>query len=260
MVLKTKNWCMMKKHISIAILTVFVLAELSAHDSIFAKANTLYADGQFELAALHYEQLLDEEGFAPQLYYNLGNAYFKSNELGKAILNYERALRFTPDFPDAQHNLDFANLKVIDNLTVNDAFFLKKWMNLLLKLQQPNGWFLFGGIAFIVAMVSLLLFFFGKTVVMRKFFFYIALISIVVSFTTLIFSGIRKKQVLSQNEAIILSGVVVVKSAPDRSGTNLYQLHEGTKVTVISELGEWYEVRPGDGTVGWIEIIHLERI
>ena len=228
--------------------------------STLEKANELFAAGQYAEAARHYEQLILEEGVAPQMYYNLGNAYFKDKELGKSILNYERALRLAPDYADAQHNLEFANLKVIDNVAVNDAFFLKKWFDLLVKLRSSNGWFFFGALVFALTMFSMLLFVFGKSVLVRKLFFYLGLIGLVVSIMSVVFSGIRKHQLLSHDEAVVLSGVVVVKSAPDKSGTDLYQLHEGTKVSVLSILGDWYEVRPGSGNVGWVEVKHLEKI
>jgi hypothetical protein len=242
------------------LLTMFAPLTNAGDTTALSLANRLYASGSYDEAADHYEKLLLSEGVAPELYYNLGNAYFKANELGKAILNYERAVRLKPGYADALHNLEFANLKVVDNIDSNDAFFLKKWFNMLVKSRTSNGWFWLGGISFTLTMVFMLLFVFGKTMVMRKVFFYLGMTGLLISFVSVFFSAMRKQQLLSHNEAIVLSGIVVVKSAPDKSGTDLYQLHEGSKVSVISILGDWYEVRPGSGNVGWVEVKHLEKI
>lgn len=251
----------MRRIFLIPVVLLILSPVLAAADTTaISLANRLYAAGSYSEAAEKYEELLLTEGEAPELYYNLGNAYFKANELAKSILNYERAVRLKPDYADAIHNLKFANLKVIDNLEENDAFFLKKWTDMLLKLQSSNGWFYFGGVVFILTMISILLFVFGKTLFVRKLFFYLGMVGIVVSVCSVVFSGIRKQQLIRHDEAIVLSGVVVVKSAPDKSGTDLYQLHEGTKVSVVSILGDWYEVRPGTGNVGWVEVKHLEKI
>jgi len=237
-------------------MAVIVLAESTSID----EANQLYADKKYTEAILKYEEILDNQGVAPELYYNLGNAYFRINELGKAILNYERAIRIAPGYADAKFNLEFANQKVIDNIEFSDAFFLKKWIQALMKMQTSNSWFIFAAVFFIMAMAGLLLFVFGNTRVLRKSAFYTGTIFLILSIISVSFSGIRKNQMVNHQEGIVMTGAVVIKGSPDRSGTDLFQLHEGTKVFVVSVLGDWYEVKLPNGSVGWVEIIHVEKI
>ncbi|MPM60811.1 hypothetical protein SDC9_107665 [bioreactor metagenome] len=249
------------KKIVISLVMLVMMANLaSAATASFALANKLYAQKKYTEAAEMYETILKNEGAAPELYYNMGNAYFKSNELAKAILNYERALRVAPGYDDAKFNLEFANQKIIDNVEMTDSFFLKKWINSLMKTLTSNGWFYTSVILFVVTLIAFLVFVFGGTRMLRKSFFYVAVICLLISVGSIVFSAIRKNQMESHREAIIMSGVVVIKGAPDKSGTDLYQLHEGTKITVIGILGDWYEVRLGNGNVGWVENDKVERI
>jgi len=249
------------KKILISILMLVIMANVvNAASVTLASANKLYTQKQYREAAEMYETIIKKEGAAPELYYNLGNAYIKSNELAKAILNYERALRIAPGYDDAKFNLAFANQKVIDNVEMTDSFFLKKWLNSLMKTLTSNGWFYTSVTLFIIALIAFLVFVFGSSRLMRKSFFYVGVISMLISVGSIIFSAIRKTQMENHREAIIMSGVVVIKSAPDKSGTDLYQLHEGTKITIIETLGNWYEVRLGNGNVGWVEDNTVERI
>lgn len=242
---------------------IFVLltSTLAASDSIqFEKANRLYTEKQYTQAALIYEQIISSQGVAPELHYNLGNAYFRMNELGLSILNYERALRLNPLYKDAAYNLEFANSKVVDQVELNTTFFLKKWIAYLMRLLSPNNWFILAIPLFVLALAGALLFIFGPTRTIRKSSFYIAGFLMLLTVISITFSVLRRNQLLNHSEAIILPGAIVIKAAPDKSGTDLFQLHEGTKVEVISELGEWYEIRLSNGNVGWIEQLHLARI
>jgi len=240
---------------------LFVAANvIFAESATFTRANKLYAQKNYSEAAGLYETVIKNDGVAPELFYNLGNAYFKSNELAKAILNYERALRIAPGYEDAKNNLEFANKRVIDNIVMADTFFLKKWISSLMKIQTSNGWFYTAVILFILTLIAFLVFIFGSTKLLRKTFFYTGFVSLIISIASITFSGIRKNQMVNHREAIIMSGVVVIKGAPDKSGTDLFQLHEGTKIIVISTLGNWYEVKLGNGNVGWVEINQVEKI
>jgi hypothetical protein len=203
---------------------------------------------------------LSSNGVAPELYYNLGNAYYKSNEIGRSILNYERALRLLPTFEDARYNLGIAQLKVIDNVSQNQSFFIGRWISGLIKSLNSNQWIYFSFILFLACLISAFIFIFGPTHRIRKISFYFGSIFIGISVLTLIFAGIRKDQMINHREAIVLSGVVSVKGSPDKSGTELFQLHEGTKVTIKSTLGTWTEIKLGNGNVGWVEQDNIERI
>ena len=223
----------------------------------FDAANAAYAEGRYEEAAAGYEALLAEAPDAT-LYYNLGNARFKQGELAQAILNYERALRLRPNYKDAQYNLEFAQSRITDNIVEQD-FFLSAWSRAVRNSLSEHTWLVLSVCLFILALVGLLLFLLGREPWMRKTSFHIAWIALLFSLISgLNASSLHKRDTL-RNEAIITQGVVNAKSSPDRSGTDLFTLHEGTKVTIRETLGEWTNVAVGQN-VGWIRLSCLERI
>jgi tetratricopeptide (TPR) repeat protein len=223
-------------------------------------ANDLYAKGDYSSAANQYEKILSSDGVAPEIYFNLGNAYYKSNEIGRSILNYERALRLSPSFEDAKFNLELAQLKVVDNIVPTPTFFIGRWIQNLIKLLTSNQWLIISLGIFIVCLISAFLFIFGPTRALRKASFYLALALVGISFFMLIFSGVRKAQMFNHSEAIVMSGVISVKSSPDKSGTDLFQLHEGAKVFIKSTLGKWTEIKLANGSIGWVEQVNIEKI
>ena len=204
-----------------------------------------------------YQTLLDEQPDAT-LYYNLGNARFKQGELAQAILNYERALRLKPNYKDAQYNLAFAQSRITDNIVEQD-FFLSSWARTMRNsLSEPTWWSTSIGL-FICALIALLLFLLGRELWLRKTAFHVAWIALLFSLIAGLNAGSLRQRNTLRNEAIITQGVVNVKSSPDRSGTDLFTIHEGTKVTIRETLGEWVNVSVGSNE-GWMKAAHLERI
>lgn len=246
----------------ILISTIFLGLNFTAFSQVdpFKNANNLYAKAQYTEAAQEYEQLVSKNEVAPELYFNLGNTYYKLGEIGKSILNYERALRLKPSYEDAQFNLEMARLKVVDNVVQVPSFFIMRWIDSFIKLLSSNQWFWLSVILLVVSIVSFFVFVFGYSSLLRKFTFSLGIVFLSFSVVSGIFSGIRKNQMSRHNQAIIMVGTVIVKGSPDKSGTDLFQLHEGTKVKVKSELGEWTEIVLGNGNIGWLENNNIEMI
>jgi tetratricopeptide (TPR) repeat protein len=230
----------------------YVLAQ-----SDFDAANAAYAEGRYEEAAAGYEALLAESESAT-LYYNLGNARFKQGELAQAILNYERALRLDPRNKDAQYNLAFAQSKITDNITDQD-FFLSSWARSIRNSLNESTWTILSIALFILGLAGILLFLLGRSTWLRKTAFHTAWIALLFSLVTGLNAWSLHQRDTLRNEAVITQGIVNAKSSPDRSGTDLFTLHEGTKVTIRETLGEWANVRVGSNE-GWIRLVCLERI
>ena len=232
------------------------LSPLVAQTS-FEAANTAYAEGRYAEAAAGYEELLAEQQNAT-LYYNAGNAYFKQGELAKAILNYERALRLEPNHKDAQFNLEFAQTKITDNIEEHD-FFLSIWAQTIRNSMREHTWTILSIVLFILTLTGILVFLLSRETWLRKTAFHTAWIALVFCIIAGLNAGSLHKRDTLRNEAIITQGIVNAKSSPDRSGTDLFTLHEGTKVTIRETLGEWVNVRVGKNE-GWIPAKDLERI
>ena len=236
---------------------VLLPAEAQDRQSAFDAANAAYAEGRYEEAATGYEALLAEQP-NEVLYYNLGNTCFKQGELAKAILNYERALRLKPNYKDAQYNLAFAESKITDNIVEQD-FFLSVWARTIRNGLKEQTWFILSVVLFIAGLISLLLFLLGRETWLRKTAFHIAWIALIFALIAGLNAGSLHQRDTLRNEAIITQGIVNAKSSPDRSGTDLFTLHEGTKVTIRETIGEWSNVRVGSNE-GWIRTTCLERI
>ena len=240
----------------IVIPTLFISA-LAFAQSDFDAANAAYAEGRYDEAATLYQAMIDEQPNAT-LYYNLGNAQFKKGELAQAILAYERALRLEPNHKDAQYNLAFAQSRITDNIVEQD-FFVSSWVRAVRNRLSESTWLILSISLFVLALVGLLLFLLGREPWLRKTAFHVAWVALLFSLIAGLNAASLHKRDTLRNEAIITQGVVNAKSSPDRSGTDLFTLHEGTKVTIRETIGEWSNVSVGQN-VGWIRTTCLERI
>ena len=226
--------------------------------TLFADANAQYAEGNYAEAATQYEQILQEQPTA-EVYYNLGNAYFKQGELAQSILAYERALRLKPSFKDAKHNLQFAQSRIIDNIEDTQSFFLSNWLKAIRNALSQRVWMVGSIILFIMALVGFFLFAFSQTLWLRKTAFYCSVIALVVSVMACANAGSLYQRDTQRSEAIITQGIVNAKSSPDRSGNDLFTVHEGTKVEIHEVIGDWCCVHVGTN-IGWMPLEYLERI
>lgn len=210
-----------------------------------------YAKGDFKQAIRLYEELA-EEGEAATLCFNLGNAYYKDGQTAKAILNYERALLINPGMGDARFNLEMARQKTVDKIEPVGEFFLVSWKNALQETMSVDAWSIGAIVLFLLFIALLFLFLFMRIVWVKKVSFFLGLFMLLASILANVFAADLKQRKLERKVAIILAPTVTVKGSPDRSGTDLFILHEGTKIFIKSKLGDWSEIVLEDGNVGWM--------
>ena len=236
--------------------------------TLFADANAQYAEGNYAEAAIQYEQILadlpstnvaDLPSDYAVVYYNLGNAYFKQGELAQSILAYERALRLKPSFKDAKHNLLFAQSRIIDNIEDTQSFFLSNWLKAIRNALSQSTWTILSISLFILTLVGFFLFAFSQTIWLRKSAFYTSLIALIIAIAACANAGSLHQRDTQRAEAIITQGIVNAKSSPDRSGNDLFTVHEGTKVEITEVIGDWCCIHVGNN-IGWMPLSYLERI
>jgi len=223
-------------------------------------AAELYSKSQFSASASVYEKIRTQYGTSDKLYYNLGNAYFKSKNLPSAILNYERALRLNPADRDIRFNLEMCQARIVDKIDPIGMFMLARWNKSLENSFDSNTWAFVSVFFFLLFITSLFVYFFARISWLKKISFFAGILALCISALSLFYSADQRNQIVYPDKAILFTPTVTVKSSPDQSGTDLFILHEGSKVTVLSKLGNWSEIELEDGNIGWIESIHLQTI
>lgn len=226
--------------------------------TLFLEANLQYAEGNYTQASQMYQEILQETPCA-EVYYNLGNAHFKQGELAQAILAYERALRLEPSMKDAKYNLQFAQSRIVDNIEDTNAFFLSDWLRSIRNLFSESTWMVISISLFVLMLCMVFVFAFSSQVSYRKIAFSMAVFSLVFSVIALLNARSLHYRDTLRTEAIVTQGIVNAKASPDRSGTDLFTLHEGTKVEIQEVIGTWCRVQVGNN-IGWMPLEWLERI
>ena len=226
--------------------------------ALFTQANAQYAEGNYAEAITQYEQVIQEQPTA-EVYYNLGNAYFKQGELAQSILAYERALRLKPSYKDAQHNLQFAQSRIVDNIEDTQSFFLSNWLKAVRNAFSQPTWVILSIALFICMLLGFFFFAFSQTLWIRKTAFYTSIIALLISIIACLNASSLHYRDTLRAEAIITQGIVNAKSSPDRSGNDLFTIHEGTKVEIKEVIGDWCCIHVGNN-IGWMPLAYLERI
>ncbi len=235
-------------------------SDIGIPEEAFELANNLYLEGKFEDAILVYEQIVSSGYHSPELYYNLGNAWYRSNRISHAILNYERAALLSPGDEDIRFNLELARSHLRDRIEELPGFFLNRWWNGTRDIMSYRGWAMISISAFTGMLVLLAIFLMVSSTAAKKVSFWLATLMLLVSALTFSLGLDQRNHIKNYNGAIVFVQSVPVKSSPDVNSTDLFIIHEGTKVRVEEAIGDWYSVRLSDGNKGWLRQETVEMI
>lgn len=236
-------------------------SEVSRADSLWNAANAAYAEGYWNEAADDYEEICGMGLESAELYYNIGNAWFKAGDNARAVLNYERALKLDPSYADAGYNLEIVGSRIQDSIEPVPEFFLKEWLRSVSQVMSSDAWAVSFVVLLCVTLTLLLVFLLSPSVVWRRVGFFTGLVTLFLMAASLSFSIWQKKDYMGHDEAVVMKTVTSVKSSPSAdNSTDLFILHEGTKVTVLETMGAWTNISLADGRQGWMKTSDIERI
>ena len=218
----------------------------------YNKANAFYGEKKYDEAIEIYNALIEKDELSTAIYYNLGNAYYKNNEIPLAILNYERALKLQPDNEDALFNLNMANKQTVDKIErLPELFITNTWRNIV-SSKTVNSWTYYTiGLLFLSTFLFVIYLLAGS-VFIKKINFYSGILFLLITLFCWVMAAQRNQLNLSTNEAIIFESTVTIKSEPNPTSEKLFTLHEGTKVTLLEKVNDWSRIKLPNGNIGWI--------
>lgn len=229
-------------------------------DSLFTLANKFYTEGKYTEAITNYEAIVASGKVSAELYYNLGNAYFKLNDIAHAILYFERAYLLNPSDDDISFNLDLARAYTTDKIEAIPDFFVVEWFMSISNIFSSNAWAFLANSFFVLALILLIIYQFSGKYLIKKNAFITSWITLLLFMVSLSFSISQKNRIINSKHAIITTSAISVKSSPSDTSNDLFILHAGTKIETLRNVGEWYEIRIADGNKGWLPKSAFERI
>lgn len=244
---------MKKLIILVVIISQGMLASASVFQEDIAAANKAYTENKFNVAIELYQKVVKSNFQSAELYYNLGNAYFKTKDFPSAILYYEKAKKLDPSNEKIDFNIKVANTKIIDKIEELPLPFYKRWWDNFQDWFSVDAWAILGLVFLFTFFVSAAIYLIGNTVVVRKVFFWFGVLFIVFALVSGTNAYGRYRNFQTSKDAIIFEPTVNVKSSPDADSQDIFVIHEGTKVKITDKIGNWIEIRIANGSDGWVQ-------
>ncbi len=235
------------------------LGDLS-NGALWDMGNTEYANGDYVSAMEAYQEILSRDKHSSSLYYNIGNVYYKQGKLGLALQMYYKSLQLAPGDADTEYNIELLSAQTVDNIVPLPQLFFVTWSNYISSRFSCMEWSVISLIMLAFTFAFLLLYLLGETMRRKRLGFGLMLISLLCFGTSTAYAISARNNLLTPHEAVVLSPSASIKSAPSDSSTEIFKLHEGTKMHIEKRYGDWREIIIDDGKRGWIESRHLGEI
>ena len=237
-----------------------MMAYSQAPDSLFSAANRVYQQENYEKALEYYQQIEKQQLESAELYFNMANIYYKTNQVAPSVYYYEKALQLSPNDQDIKFNLEFAKAMVLDNIDPLPKSRGQKFIDVIVLRFTYETWAKISvSLAFVFA-ILFLLYHFSYSTVKKRIYFFTSILTVILVTTFLFFTYRNKHYVDNNIQAIIFSSQADVKSAPTGSSDVYFELHEGTKVLVLETLDNWKKIKIADGKMGWINASDLKEL
>ena len=229
-------------------------------NELFSKANDFYKNGQYSKAIELYLNIEKSGLESDDLYFNLGNSYYKLNKVAPSIYYYEKALKINPMHQDASNNLGFAKRMTIDVIEDLPKTFFQRFSSNVIQKLTYNTWAILGVTASFLAALLFLLYYFSAVPKRKIFYFNITIFAVFAMTVSVIFAYSNYETSQKSRSAIIFASKSEIKNAPSLNSEPVFELHEGTKVTILDELSNWKKIKLADGKIGWVNIADIKEI
>lgn len=242
------------------VLMILMLMPLSANAITKQNADDEYAKGNYQQAIKDYQEIL-KTGVSSEIYYNLGNAYYRTDNITQALLAYERALQLSPGDNDIRFNLQYARSKTIDKITPETEMFFVTWYHSLVNFTSVDHWANTAIVSIVMALLLILVFLFAPQMWARKSGFYGSAVFLLLFAFANLFAFQQKHELETKQGAIVIAPTVNVKKTPAASGTDVFVIHEGTRVDITDRgMKQWRGIKLADGREGWLKTSQIEEI
>jgi len=231
-----------------------------ATTALFTKGNQQYAKGQYQQAVQSYQQILNDGYQSAIIYFNLGNAYYKLDDIPSAILYFEKAHKLNPGDEDINFNIKLANSKTTDKIIPLPEFFVTSWWHSFILCFSAGTLAALSVLFLLAGFGILVLYLFTNSTSIKKLSFYSGIISICIGAVVIFIANRQVDYFNHHHQAIVFSSSVTAKSSPDAAGKAMFVVHEGTKVSVMETNANWIEIELPNGSAGWIAATDVREI